>query len=459
MLRNLSLLPLAFAVAATAHAQRCPDPADGTTALFTAASTLEAGERCYLETNLTYDGLRSVGEGPPVQWADSGGYLRGSRELHFIGRDAGCGGAPYVHIVYDERSNRWNAERAPFNPCGHSYDHIAVDPEGNRLFFREYAEAHVNIYEDGEWTRTPDLGGWTQTPAVGIAYMPDFEDGNGAIVWAQDRRVAVLVDGEGRWREFDLPTDIGAYHNVAEYSPGANAVLLGGGNGAGDVLYRFDPGGALTRMPSAPVGIGIHGSRGTFVSAVPTSSEFLVYRFEEMDGGGGQWWRFDIDAENWGRTSAPPALSGRSFQAPITDYGVVAFFDSRPPMGGEPVLWIYREQDSDLPPATSDDAGVPDMGMRDAGVSDMGASDTGRGDAGTSDAAIADAGPIDPGARDGGGGRDDARVDQGVPDFPDGSLGPPGMTEPGGCAAHGTKSAPSVALLALAALVAARRRR
>ncbi len=403
-------------VAGSAAADTCPPPAPGETALYAAAAALAPGESCELMPSLGGAELEAVAGGRPVQWADSAAWDPVARRIHFIGRDAGCGSAerPFVHMQYDDATSSWSLEPIPpISPCGHAYDASAVDPTTGIYYFRAYSESTVWGLHGSTWSSTPSVEGPAgSSPAIGLIHfsglrLPGWSE-SGALVWADRDQLLVLARGATKWRAIALPTPIGWYSNFAEHDPVHGVAIFGGGNDAGRTVVRLDADGSVTTLGAAPVELGVHGESGAFVSVDPVRGEFLVYSFGNGTDG---WWTLDAVADVWTPLEGLPELSLYSFQVPITDYGVVAFFDEAPPSGGDPTLWIYRHRPSDLPP------------LRDGGP---GAADGG------------------PGTADGGPGQSDAAIGprDGSLLRPDGEAAPGGDPGPGagGCGCHAAGS-------------------
>jgi hypothetical protein len=342
------IIVVAILLARPAAAEPCPPPLPGETALSAAAASLAAGTYCELALNISLADLIAVSgnDEPPVQWADSAAWDPIGRQIHFVGRDAGCGATtiPYVHMTFDDDTSEWSMRAdADLFPCGHAYDSNTADPVTGTFYFRRFSDGFVNIRDGDSWLATPTIGDNNSTsPAVGMTYFPELQlPGSlelGGLVIAVGPSVYVLPRNDDVWQEFVLPTPIGNLATMVEYNPITHTVLMGGGNDFTTTLHLMDASGNMSSLPPAPVDIWTNGTEGSLVAADPVSGQFVVFVFNRKQS---SWWTM-TEAGGWQPIDHDmPTLTGYSFQAPLSNYGVITYFDAL-----LPAMYVYK-------PATS----------------------------------------------------------------------------------------------------------
>jgi hypothetical protein len=153
-----------------------------------------------------------------------------------------------------------------------------------------------------------------------IAYFPDM----GGIIRVIAGRVHFYNESTQSWSVLADHLPMGEYHNIAEYSAGAKAMLIGGGNYGEELIHRINADGTVTRLKDAPVGLA---SAGSVVTTDPVSGDFLV-----ISGDDNALWGYDILQDEWEMISNNlPFKFGdgwgghKTIPTPISNYGVTLF--------------------------------------------------------------------------------------------------------------------------------------
>src|SRR5215831_3530034 len=91
------------------------------------------------------------------------------------------------------------------------------------------------------------------------------------------------------------------YHGVCEYSPSADCIVYGGGNGQGDKLWKMTSNGIVSAVTTPPFGVGVSldTSNSQFapegrLTVDPVTGKFLLF-------GKGQLWELDATTNTWAR--------------------------------------------------------------------------------------------------------------------------------------------------------------
>jgi hypothetical protein len=134
--------------------------------------------------------------------------------------------------------------------------------------------------------------------------------------WSEEKNV---------WAHLAGKLEMGPYHNFAAYSAKFKVVLLGGGNGS-RAIHRLDAQGKIAAGKAAPVDLGI----GRSLNVVdPVSGELLVLSRDK------NFLAYHPGKDEWRELPTAdrpmPKYAGHSVSAvPLSNYGVVLFFSSRP---------------------------------------------------------------------------------------------------------------------------------
>jgi hypothetical protein len=137
------------------------------------------------------------------------------------------------------------------------------------------------------------------------------------------------------------------YHEVADYSPGKNVMVYGGGNDAPTRLWRLDASGNVSPLTNTPAGTAVGVQGGTLVLE-PQSGNFLLLSNAELwelnpDGAGTWAAQVGTRAPPSGLGSPGPGLTRDGIQAcAIPEYGVVAFIKQTSSTGGAFFLYKHR---------------------------------------------------------------------------------------------------------------------
>jgi hypothetical protein len=132
------------------------------------------------------------------------------------------------------------------------------------------------------------------------------------------------------------------YHSVIEYSARKNVAVFGGGNVAGNKLWRLNADGSSVAMPDVPSGKGVGIQRGLLVDD-PVTGNFLLLSagqlWELNPSGGGSWTQLTgsrVPPSGVGNPSSPTAMICSS----ISTHGVVAFITQPNQNGG--TFFLYK---------------------------------------------------------------------------------------------------------------------
>lgn len=255
-----------------------------------------------------------------LNYAAKGLWNPATREIHFLGkghtREA-------KHIVYSEATNRWSQEPVPAWMTGtwglgHGYEHSTIDPSTGRIYARPFNSSSVYRWDrtTKEWTALPT--GPNPAVASAIEWFPEM----GGLLYVGGGQVHFFSESTGRWQSLATGLAMGEYHNVASYNPVHKVAIVGGGNGS-TALYKVAPNGSVTRIATAPAGVGILSG---LLTTDPASGKVLLFT-----AAGGAY-EYDVPTDRWSTRSASIPLWAPDSNkivyrvaVPISTYGVFAF--------------------------------------------------------------------------------------------------------------------------------------
>jgi hypothetical protein len=261
------------------------------------------------------------------------------RQIHIVGSDhINYDGLPAYYNRYDDDSNDWSIVlRTPLGSEG--YQHTAVDSEGN-VYLLSLPTSAIYKWNGSDFVHFATLPSNTSNE-IGMAMVhwsgPGF-GGKGALVVYHGGLGALLMLtlDTGAWASLNSAISYtGYYQGTAAYSAKKNVMVYGGGNpfqaGASKEIWRLNADRSKTRMPDAPLPVGIN--HGMVPIPESRSGNFLFLGF-------GQLWELNPDgAGTWTLqtgTRVPPAglvdPSTNSLAAlvpvDVSTYGVTLWIDA-----------------------------------------------------------------------------------------------------------------------------------
>jgi hypothetical protein len=271
------------------------------------ACSLKAGEWAVLNTvddgsGFTEQFMLSPGgsgaSGYITGYADDGHWdpVRG-RYLYF-----GAGHwVPWRFITYSDTTGKWTTLSDPPFGHTHTYDNLAFDPAGRRLYYcvaNNGTGVDLRVYD-------VDTDQWlANVPRYSIS---DYLDNHGGAVFFPELGGVVVVNGSGgsgflyfydvnskQWSTLASNLSMGNMHNFIEYSPVHKVLIVGGGNGSRNV-YIVDSDKNVTAH-TAPVGLGVTDG---VLTVDPVSGDFLVF----VEGGN---YAFNPITKSWNSISGHP---------------------------------------------------------------------------------------------------------------------------------------------------------
>lgn len=265
-----------------------------------------------------------------LAYSGKAGYDARNRQVHLIGQVHLKG--PPVHIRYDLATNAWTqmptSEWAKPLKWFHAYENNAADGEGGYFFHNASASGLVHRFEaaKNEWTTLPELKA-PHGHGMALAYFPERR----SLIRYLGKEVWEFNSAAGQWAALSKEAAAGPYHNLACYSAGFKTVLLGGGNGSGQ-LYRLDIQGKLNASKPAPFNLGVGMS---LTECDPASGELVAV------SNAGKVAAYHPGQDTWRElAAAAPFKGGHGVSvAPIRGAGVLFYFSSAP-QGMK--VWLYK---------------------------------------------------------------------------------------------------------------------
>jgi len=356
-------------LAPTAPPPPAPPPLSGT-ALGTLAASMAPGTWAQLNAGNQNSAL---GVGPisstMLHYGNTEPWNPFSKVIELLNKDAGA--IPYRHVRYDVATNQFVvvAANAGIPTLGHGYDHNTVNPYTGDFYHRLYSAFSGTISVRVKALGAPSFGGipgmsdQIEQVAIGTAWWSGSFTGSGAqgalVVFnsgnstggPNDGHIAAFNPLTNSWffSRTGMAPNYGSgstYHSVIEYSPIKNVAVYGGGNVAGNRLWRLNSDGSFTTMPNVPPGKGVGMQQGLLVNE-PITGNFLLLS-------GGELWELDPSGSGtWTQqtgTRNPPSGVGRPgpgspeaiIASSISDYGVIAFITQPSSTGGTFYLYKHR---------------------------------------------------------------------------------------------------------------------
>ncbi len=327
-----------------------------------------------------------AGSGSHLHYSNSMNYIPQSDRIQLVGADHG-GYLGMGLFEYDLATNRFIAVTPP-SPTGdvsgagpgHGYDHASVNPHTGDTYQLLYGspagtpaykfkvvtrrlgaatfasalpftmiEQNVNITFGSCWW-SGAFGASGGAGAQGCLMVFNVGNANGS---ATDGVISAYDPLTDQWfysligaSPFYAAGGSGTYHNVAEYSPGLNCMVYGGGNAAEQKLWRLDSSGGVTALTDVPMGKAVGIQRGNLVCD-PVTGRFLLlsnHELWELDPTGAGTWQpltgpRGPPAELGTPGPASAALDGMMSCA-LPQYGVVAYIKQTVVNDG--VFFIYK---------------------------------------------------------------------------------------------------------------------
>lgn len=321
------------------------------TSLSDVAASLQPGQWAELTTaNFNAATLDDGGAYSVFWYAEDIAWDAARRQLLYVG---GGHGSDAEFLAYDEATNTWSVRKPgggiPWDTYfSEAYDHIALVPSLDRLYFRQPAfdqSDRIEIYDisSGTWSRSP--------------LMPARPACCGALEYFAELGGLVQLGGPGSIFFYDTTTDlwstlssgvaVGDYHNFAEYSPVHRVMIFGGGEGAnGAALFRMDAARQITRLNDAPQRMG---TTYSIVTTDPVSGDFLVffdgasYELDPMT----QVWTPLAAVPPWRSLGAPGVFN--AVATPIPTHGVILVAKYA---GDNSRVYLYRHTAATAPAPT-----------------------------------------------------------------------------------------------------------
>jgi hypothetical protein len=271
------------------------------------------------------------------------------------------------HVRYVDSSNQFVlvADNAGFGTGpAHGYDHNAVNPYTGDLYHRLFSGFTGKISAakkvNGSVTSIGSVSGAEQV-AIGSCWWSGsfagagsqgcfmiFNSGN-ANGSANDGQIVAYDPLSAKWffsRQGMAPNygSGSTYHSVMEYSAKKNVAVYGGGNVAGNRLWRLNADGSSTPMPNVPSGKGVGMQQGILVDD-PVSGNFLLLSagqlWELNPTGSGSWTQLTGSRVPPSGVGVPgPSNPQAVIASSISTYGVIAYITQPHQSGG--TMYVYK---------------------------------------------------------------------------------------------------------------------
>ena len=255
------------------------------TLLGTLASGMVAGEWVELPANDSLNALPLHEH--LISWNDNGVWNPIARKVQWVGSPGACCADPsaYQLVSYDVATDTWDVAPTPWGDhIGHAYDGNAMDPASGTHYFARGAD--IRGFDGTDWWQLPDA------PFDGpVAPAASWFTAANALVYVGYQDRVALYDGSS-WTQVGGAATWGSYHMFAEYSPSAEVVWLGAGNGGEQRHARLDQDGTTTQLANAPFSLNTNSN--AFKIYEPATGNFLVRNNQNYS-----WHEYDIVADSW----------------------------------------------------------------------------------------------------------------------------------------------------------------
>ena len=319
--------------------------------LETLAATMSSGEWAQVTTTTGLQGLLddyyplTESEIRSFLEYDANAYVyKATGEIHHVGSGHA---SPAVHIKYSEATGAWTlVENIPtaLTAWAHTYDGFDIDQATGDFYSTWTGAVLGGGDEDGNWAEIADRSGGEVID--GGAWFPDLNGGVGGYVILTVKNgpgaLHKYVPGSG-WSLIDsdaTPTYGGSnYHNSCVYLPYQKVLMVGGGNGAVDMV-ELDADENLTTKEDTP-GPWQPGSPPDNVGAIVAFENGRVLYFGiSFD----QIHEYTYATDTWSFVSNfPEAISDRLELVPcaIDSIGAVLVLSQESPT--DPIEeWLYK---------------------------------------------------------------------------------------------------------------------
>lgn len=363
----------------------------GSGELATLAASMSAGtwaELTVSNQNSVLGDVAAGGEGSDLGYMNAACYIPQSDRIQIVGADHG--GYLSMHVIeYDIATNSF-IERAlgTYNAGdtqtgtgpGHGFDHAAVNPYTGDAYQSVYGTGSFGapssfkfavrkrVYGDDRFTVTLPFTMIDQSINITFGtcwWSGSFAAGGGAgaqgclMVFNQGNAINGGSANDCVINAFDPLTSswfyakIGAapfygsgggatYHALAEYSPGKNVMVYGGGNAASNRLWKMTSDGTVTELTNVPSGKGVGIQQGLLINE-PMTGNFLLLSAGELwelnPDGSGTWTQQTgsrVPPAGVGLPSAPDAMCC----VDLPEHGVVAYITQPTNTGG--TFYLYK---------------------------------------------------------------------------------------------------------------------
>ncbi|MBL8026247.1 MAG: T9SS type A sorting domain-containing protein [Fibrobacteres bacterium] len=252
-----------------------------------------------------------TGNMPIFVWANKACWDSITDQILFMG----CPHAmPTNFVAYDAKTNVWRDETLPapeYSVGGHAYDANAIDNEGNYYHLTTGSGNPLWRYntKTDNWTMITQNGTKpTSSYGASLNYFPEMK----SLVHIYGGKVSRFNLTTNTWSSIGTAS-MGDYHNLSAYNPVGKFMLLGGGNGSGQ-MHKLDSNGTLTAIKPASFAMAVGG-----LTCDPVTGTFLFK--------GDSLYALNMSTQNWSAVNKFPLTSTSSayVACPISELGVIAF--------------------------------------------------------------------------------------------------------------------------------------